>query len=408
MESAEAKGRTLTIQYSFIQAIYIMGFCTFFTFAAVFLLSRGFSNSQVGITLTLASLAGILFQPLLASLADRTQQLTLNQIAAIMSGITIVSSFLLLIVSTNIFLTALLFILAQTCFGMQISLVTALAMDHINNGVPINYSLARGIGSFAYAILSLILGYLVDRFGSNVIMMGNILLGSLAIALVLSFPRPEKSPFHHSKEEVQAIGLLEFAQKNLHFMVIIAAVTLVYVSHTFISSFMIQIIEHAGGTNADMGIAIAVAAFLELPAMALFPLFYKRIPNAGTILKISAAFFVLKAIVTLAAPNVAWIVAAQCLQFFAYALLTPASVFYVNEVIRDVDRVKGQTLMGMTMGLSGLVGNVTGGLMLDSSGGVPLMLLVGVGISTIGLVMLITLDKRKQQQTPILENNSMQ
>jgi MFS transporter, PPP family, 3-phenylpropionic acid transporter len=407
MNLINTKQRTLTLQYTFIQMIYIMGYCTYFTFATVFLLSRGFSNSQVGIILTLASLSGILFQPLLASFVDRTQKLTPNMILAFISGFMIAIAFLLLTVSTNILLTALLFILAQMCFGAQIPLVTVLAMDHINHGVPINFSLARGIGSFAYAILSLVLGYLVNRFGSNVIMIVNILLGLVSIVLVLNFQRPEKSPRNHSNKEIQATGLLEFARKNLLFIAIIGCVTLVYISHIFISSFMIQIIEHAGGNSTDMGVATAVAAFLELPAMALFPWLYKRISNAGTILKVSAVFFVLKAILTLVAPNVTWFIVAQCLQFFAYALLTPASVYYVNELIGEADRVKGQTLMSMSMGLSGLVGNITGGLILDSSGGVPLMLLVGIGVSMIGVVTLFILDKQKHQSMSKHEDRSV-
>jgi PPP family 3-phenylpropionic acid transporter len=84
------------------------------------------------------------------------------------------------------------------------------------------------------------------------------------------------------------------------------------------------------------------------------------------------------------------------LQFFAYAMFIPASVYYVNEVISGADQNKGQALMGMVMGISGLLGNILGGLMLDSRGGVPFMLTVGLGVSVVGFVMLVLIDRSKK------------
>jgi PPP family 3-phenylpropionic acid transporter len=141
-----------------------------------------------------------------------------------------------------------------------------------------------------------------------------------------------------------------------------------------------------------MGIATAIAGFLELPAMAFFPLILKRIRSAGTIMKLSGVFFIVKALITLLAPNVFWIYIAQCFQFFAYAMFIPSSVYYVNEVINEIDKIKGQTYMGMSLVISGMIGNSLGGLMLDTSGGVSFMLTVGIAVSIVGLIMLIFFD----------------
>jgi MFS transporter, PPP family, 3-phenylpropionic acid transporter len=398
MDESKKLSNQLTANYSVIQCIYIMGYCSIFSFASVYLLSRGFTNSQVGITLTLANGLALLFQPVVASFADRSKKLALRNIAAIMLAITSVFAFLMLLTPAIVLPTAILYILLVTFFSTQISLVTSMSMEHINNGVPINFSLARGIGSFAFAILSFLLGYLVDAFGAQVIMLVNIGLGILGMVLVSTFRKPEKKRAAENEVESQASSLLEFGRKNKRFMAVVAGVTLLFFSHTLINTYMIQIIHNVGGNNSDMGIATAIAGFLELPAMALFPLMYKKLPNAATFLKIAGLFFVIKAILTLAAPNVFWIDAAQCLQFFGYALLTPASVFYVNQVIKDADKVKGQSLMGMTMGISGLFGNFLGGFMLDSSGGVPFMLTVGIVVSLAGLILLVAIDKFRPQR----------
>jgi PPP family 3-phenylpropionic acid transporter len=95
---------------------------------------------------------------------------------------------------------------------------------------------------------------------------------------------------------------------------------------------------------------------------------------------------------------VLWIYLAQCLQFFGYAFFTPASVYYVNQVVKDADKVKGQTFMGMAFGISNLIGNFSGGLMLDASGSVTFMLTVGTVISIVGLIALLWIDNFHARQ----------
>lgn len=395
MENAQQLGKRLTASYALIQGVYIMGYCSIFSFAAVYLLSRGMTNSQVGLTLTLANAFGLLFQPVVAAFADRTKKLPLRSIVAIMQAVIAVVAFLLLVTPAIVLPTAVLYILLIGFFSTQISLVTSLSMEHINNGVPINFSLARGIGSLTFSILSFFLGFLVDQHGAWVIMLVNIAIGVVGSILVSTFRKPVRQAEFHPEGEARAAGLVEFGRKNKRFMGVVASIALLYFSHTLINTYMIQIMEKVGGDNSDLGVAMALAGFLELPAMALFPWFFRKLRNAGAIMKISGAFFVVKSLVTLAAPSVLWVDVAQSLQFFGYALLLPASVFYVNQVIDGADKVKGQSLMGMSMGISGMIGSFLGGVMLDASGGVSFMLTVGTIVSFAGLVLLIVIDNTR-------------
>ncbi|MBI9049722.1 MAG: MFS transporter [Anaerolineaceae bacterium] len=363
------------------------------SFAAVFLLSRGFSNAQVGITLTLGSAASLLLQPMIASFADGTEKFSLRSITAVVTFSMAILSLLLLIIPPLVLPTTILYILMVAIFSPQITLVTALAMEHINSGTPINFSLARGFGSISYALLSLGMGFLVDQYGSDMIMVVNLFIAVAGGLLVLTFKKPEHAPQLDSPGIVKATGLLDFIKHNKRFVIVIFSISLMFFSHIAINTFLIQIINHVEGSNADMGIALAISGSLELPAMALFPLIAKRIRYAGTIMKISGAFLVLKAVVTLFAPNILWIDIAQSLQFFSFAMFLPASVYYVNQAINDSDKVKGQSFMVMALAISNILGNSLGGYLLDYGGGVLIMLAVGAVVSLIGLILLICVDK---------------
>ena len=397
MQTSQQLGKKLTAHYSIIQIVFIMGYCTMLSFAAVFLLSRGLTNTQIGITLTLGSILSLIVQPMIASFADSTEIFSLRAITAIITFLMAVLSLLLMVIPPLVLPTILLYVLLIAIFSPQITLITSLAMEHINNGIPINFSLARGFGSGSYAVLSLTMGFLVDRFGSNVVMFVNLLIALMGAVLVLSFRKPENQKEIQTNVDVKASGLWGFVKKNKRFVAVVFSIALLFFSHVVINTFLIQIIKGVGGNNANMGMALAISGSLELPAMALFPLISRKIRYAGTIMKISGLFVVVKALVTFFASSVAAVYIAQTLQIFAFAVFLPASVYYVNQVIQDADKIKGQSFMMMALAISNILGNSVGGLILDYGGGVSTMLITGIIVSVLGLLLLIWLDKNMKQ-----------
>jgi hypothetical protein len=122
----------------------------------------------------------------------------------------------------------------------------------------------------------MILGYTIDRAGTDIVV-PICLVGALAAAAaVLTFPRPAASVVKEAAAEKPA-SLPEFVRKNGRFMCVVLCLVLVYLSHVFINSFTIQIVMSRGGSGSEMGLASAIGGFLELPAMALFPVLLKKL-----------------------------------------------------------------------------------------------------------------------------------
>lgn len=68
------KSTALNIEYSFVQAFFWMGFCVCSAYAAVFLQGRGYSNSELGLIISLGSIAAFIISPSLASKLDRSKE----------------------------------------------------------------------------------------------------------------------------------------------------------------------------------------------------------------------------------------------------------------------------------------------------------------------------------------------
>lgn len=379
------KEARLTLRYSLVQGSYWMTGCCVMTFATVFLLSRGFTNTQVGLTLSLAGGLSILMQPFLAAFADKTKKLSLNSIIALTLAGSLLITGLLFLTPNLLIPTAVLFLVLQCFQNIQQALITSLAMGHINSQGNLNFSLARGIGSLVFACLSFSMGFLVDSFGGGIVLPVNLAAISLCLIFVLCFPQPKPVPQH---TQVQASNFKSFVRQNQRFMLVVLSMVLVLFSHVLINTYTIQIIEDLGGTSKDMGIATAVAGWIELPAMAAFPFLLRKFKSAGLLLKLAALFMVIKTLATILAPTVMWFYFAQCFQLLSFAMYIPASVYFVNRIVKPGDKVKGQTYMGLAMSVSGMLGSLCGGLLIDAFG-VKASLSAGLAVSVVGLICLV-------------------
>ena len=79
---------------------------------------------------------------------------------------------------------------------------------------------------------------------------------------------------------------------------------------------------------------------------------------------------------------------------FAFAVFTPASVYYVNEVIPKRYQYMSQALMVGTTTVSGVIASLLGGFLLQVAS-VKMMLLIGVIISISGTILMVIFAKHK-------------
>ena len=87
-----------------------------------------------------------------------------------------------------------------------------------------------------------------------------------------------------------------------------------------------------------------------------------------------------------AAGNIALMTIAAVMQMGSFAIYIPASVYYVNEVMEERDKFKGQALMTGTNTLGGVIGSLLGGFLIDQAG-VSVMNLAGLVMAVSGAVL---------------------
>lgn len=389
--------RSLDLKYAGSQIFYFAAFCSMMGYASVFLLDKGCTNSEIGIALSISNIIAVFTQPAIASFVDNHKNIEMRNIISLIALIVIALSAVLYLIPGSTIFVLFLIVSIFAIMSTIMPLMNSLAFIFEKYGIEINYGLARGLGSVAYAFTSMILGYAVESFSPGILPIFYIVFTALLFVVVRLFVLPKTGHYdvieeNKEKEETSQLPFGKFCMKYKKFIVFLLGFVLVYFAHTIINNFFIQVITNIGGTSSDMGNAVFVAAMLELPTMALFSKLSEKI-NCGTLIKFSIIMFVAKHTLTYFATNMIMIYMAQVLQMFAYALFIPASVYYVNQKVAVADRVKGQSLVTMSMTLSGVFASFCGGILLDAIG-VHQVLLFSAILSIVGAVIVcLTTEK---------------
>lgn len=383
------ENKSLDIRYACIHGFYWMICCAMTGYASVFLLDKGFNNAMIGIVLSVSNILAVVGQPAVASYMDKATKLTLRMLVSLILVAIIVLSLVLSFISNTSPLLLLLVIVVFTLMLTMQPFINSLTFAFEKQGIHINFGLARGIGSVAYAVISLILGNIVAVFSPHILPYFYVGLSMCALAFVYTFYLPgHKDEIVHEKrqEEHVQLSMKQFIQKYKTFMFLLVATVFLFFDHSIINNFFIQVVNHIGGNSADMGNAIFLAAVLELPTMALFTKIQKKV-GCRQMMMVSAVFFSVKHILTYFAANMFMIYIAQVMQMLAYAVFIPASVYYVSQLVDAHDMNKGQALVTGAMTLASVFASLAGGVLLDALG-VSKVLMIGAIVSVMGTVFM--------------------
>ena len=387
--------RRLDWHYIAMQMGFWAMFAAIVAYQTALLLDRGFTNGEAGLMTSVRCLAGIVFQPLLGGFADRHPRVPLKGIVGVSLALSLAAGvWYWAEPAMGLAQTALVWVVIGGLGVSSYPLMDAMAVQFINDGMPIRYSLGRGLGSLAYAVVCVLLGLQVGQWGVETTLVTFLLLTAAEIALVFTYPTWHPHAPAAQAEQARPQSALSLLRSNPRFTLMLAGVLFGLTAVLPLSNFLVNVILSRGGQAADLGLAMFLMGGFELPAAFLFPRLLRRL-GSGRILVLSMFFGTLKGVALLLTWNLAGVLLCQPLQMLGYGLFTPASVYFVNESVPPADRVRGQTIMMVASnGLGGMLGGMLAGFTLDL-GGANWMLAGCILCGCVGTVLCLLALPRK-------------
>lgn len=377
------------LKYSIMNALYWIAVCAVAGFISAFMVPKGYSNSTIGLIVAASNIFNMLIQPVVAAAIDKYKRITLHLVIVLFTLLSAFFCIIMMILPKADVLMAVVITLAVALINIQQPFINAVSVELEDAGYRMNFGLCRAFGSFGYAIVSTVMGFLIVRFSEMVIPVTGILCCILFIVSTLPLRIQHDEPEENSvssgasvdqasagiqdsdpapqAQTTEAHSLIAFLFSNRRFLLFLLSVTCLFTSHCFTTGYLYQIACDVGGDSSSMGIAGSIAAMLELPGMMLFSWLLTK-ASCRKLLRISGIGFFLRFLCFFLADSVPALYLAQLPQAVSYAIFIPASVHYVSRLFSKADMAKAQSLVTTACTIGGIIASVAGGRLIDMAG----------------------------------------
>lgn len=366
--------KLIQFYYTILQILYWICVGLTFSYASVYLQSRGVPNGQIGLVLACAYVLSAVFQPLIAAIIDHWEIPLAKGVIAIYGMATLLAVMLYVLPLPNVLVLFILSVTFSLVSALQPS-VNSLAKVLEKLQMPINFGAARGTASLIYAIVMAIMGQVLQRVSPLFLPLSYAALMMVSMVLLLVY-----KPLLGGRLQIRAAGAGGFPPVKEYplFWIFLLSVVCLSMGEGFHSAFLLQIMQNVGGDSGTTGLAMGVCASVEFFAMLLFSRASRKF-GVNRLMTLAAWAWIVKAFLMYAATSPLAIYGAYLLQFVTYAIYIPGSIEFVTKLLPEKSFLKGQSLTVSAYTLGCVFASVFGGLMLDS---------IGVH-STLGILVLI-------------------
>ena len=390
--------KNLTLRYSITQFTYWAASSGAAAFATTYLLDKGVPSGTVGLLLAMAGLLSCFTQPVLASLADKAERFVLTKMLLFLSAVCCVCFSLQLIKGLPLMVAAVLYMVGVWSSDVMVPLLNALSVACNGAGYSINYGAARGIGSAATAISSLVIGFIIAELGATWMLLFLLIARICCIFTLFGYPKICKE-VQVRTEKQESCSIPQFFSRYRWYCVSLLGFAFLGMFLAMMENYMIAIMGALGGDSSHVGTALFISAMVTSPVIFFFSKVRDRITDTN-LLKIAAVSFLVRAICLYFAKDIRAIYLLQLLHITSYGFMHPAQVYYANAKVSSTDMVKGQAFITAAYALGCSFGNFAGGQLLEL--GVDAILIAGVVMTLTGTVILfLTVTKTDSQRRVI-------
>lgn len=349
------------------------------SYLPLYLKYKGLNGTEIGYVLAVGPLASIFAQPFWGYMSDKHK--TVKRIIQICIIGLLVTSILFFQMDTllAILLMGAIFYFFVTPIG---ALGDSLAQRRADE-LGVSFGTIRWWGSVGFATSSLIIGEILTRVGIQYMIIPYLFFGM--VALIVTFKLTDV------KVESDPIQLKDVSEivKSKPFVIFLLFIMFLSITHRANDSFIGLYIEQLGGSEGLVGVAWFVGVVTEAIVFATAGFWFRKYHPLVFVI-IAGILYSIRWFIYGAADSPIQIISLQFLHGLTFGTFYLASFNYISRLIPKLLQSTGHLVFFATFfGLSGIIGSLLGGAIIDSSGGGTLYF--GMGCLALIGTILITL-----------------
>jgi PPP family 3-phenylpropionic acid transporter len=389
------KEKFLGTKYSALHFGYWMDYLVIANFAAVFLIGRGFDAVKIGYVTTASALLSMVLQPVAADIADRSKNITVDRILKLLFGVSFLLA-LVLVLNKGFWITFLLFMIIYSLVSTISPLLSALCLKYEDQGMKLNFGVARSCGSFGYAICAYIMGNVTEKMGAETILPVFCTISFLMLVTLLCMPgiKPAHHEVHAKKaEHGSSDSVIHFFTKNKKYTLFLLGSMFGYFMQFLFATYMIYFAKSYGGGDSVMGTVLFVTAFAEIPSVAFGMKIMKKL-TAERMLRIFSIAGIIKYASLVFITGIKGFIFIHVIHLCYSGFFIVSSVYFANQLVDKTETVKAQAYMGVaTTGITAMLANIIGGYMIEYLP-IKTILIVGASVSVVGALFIFAATQK--------------
>ena len=404
--------RGQTARFAVLQFLFWSSIVCFEAFLVPYLRSIGYAPGQIGTVMAAVFALALVGQPVLGSVTDRIRSPRFL-VAAVLIVAAVVVNLIPMVHFSLIAIVGLALLYSVTANSLP-AVLDAWIMSRRDTPGPPDYGVARGFGSLGFAAAAVVIGFLTDRYGLELLFPAYLVLVLAAAGTALFMPRPPRSPRPERpslrgqqaaaewtpKElslaapapEVRTPPLRGFLDglravlRNRSYLLLLGSAMVAFTGLRAGITFIPLLIEEVGGTVSDVGLAHSIGAVSEVPLFFLSGLIlrrYRGLPLLGAILVLFAVRLFAYTLV-----GAAWgVLALQLTHGLTFGLFLAAAVDYIHRIAPPEHRGFFQALApSVYFGIGSILGSWLGGIIIEATS-VVLLYRLAAGASLVAAAL---------------------
>jgi PPP family 3-phenylpropionic acid transporter len=333
---------------------------SFVPYWGIYLQSENFSPSSIGILLSLFQISRIVAPNFWGWLADHTgHRVKWIKLTSFLGLIGFIGVFW----AKGFFWIFLVMSALSLFTSSTLPLAESLTLAHLAT-TDGHYSRIRLWGSIGFIVASLLLGYLIDLQGINILLW--VLLIAQTIIFFLSNTIPETKETHHKKNDLSIWKII----KTPSVVALLIGCTLMVSAHGVLYNFYSIYLKEHGYSSATIGWLWAVGVICEIFIFMLMPKILRRY-SLKTILLMSLFLGVIRFILIGASPDHFYLLfIAQMFHAATFGSFHAASIEVIAYFFKGRNQSRGQAIYNsVAYGIGGTIGGLGGGYLIQYLGG---------------------------------------
>lgn len=343
-------------------------FAIVFIFLPVYFQNIGLTVSEIGQLMALVTFTGLLSQNFWGYISDKYKTmkriLVLCLLGMAITGVILfqLGSLMWLMIITSLFFA---FMIPVVALGESFTYKTT-------NMMGISFGSLLIWGSFGFSITSLVGGQILSVIGIEQLLYPVMI--TTIIAFFLSLKLTDVPTNKTTVNFGELVGLL----KNRHFILFLLVMIFLTVSHRMNDVFFGLYIIELGGNEAKIGWGWFIALMSEVVIFATSTLWFKRFHEL-TFMFIGGLLYTVRWFLFALADNTVVVIILQAAHGISYAVFYICAFHFVSKLVPKHLEATGHLIfLSLFFGLSGMIGSLVGGQVIEQFNGSVLYFVMGV------------------------------